>query len=170
MWFSEKSTGAKMHGPRWALLIHFGFGAHILFYFILFYLFFFLRFVVVVVVRLFCYNYNLSLPFLYYYIFPSALFDPHLSFVCLGNSLCFVIVAISEYLKSFGVKFQTTFVVCFFLFLQTSAWKDVICKVERLNVKQRRLMWAVSSGSMVFATVYYYRLWQWKNLFSCPFK
>ena len=41
--------------------------------------------------------------------------------------------------NSFGAKFQTTFVDCFFEIQNknTIAWKEVICKVERLNVKQR---------------------------------
>ena len=43
-----------------------------------------------------------------------------------------------------------------------------ICKVERLNGKQRRSrwdgsLWAVSSGSMLFAEAYCYRLSQWKS-------
>ena len=46
--------------------------------------------------------------------------------------------------------------------------KKFIRKAERLNVKQRRSrwdgsLWAVSSGSMLFAKAYYYRLWQWKS-------
>ena len=40
--------------------------------------------------------------------------------------------------NSFAAKFQTTFVVCF-CFKLTIEWKKMfICKVERLNVKQRR--------------------------------
>ena len=37
------------------------------------------------------------------------------------------------------------------------------CMHERLTVKQRRSLWAVSSGSMLFAKAYCYRLWQWKS-------
>ena len=37
--------------------------------------------------------------------------------------------------NSFGAKFQTTFVVC--VFNNLSFGKTVICKVERLNAKQR---------------------------------
>ena len=40
--------------------------------------------------------------------------------------------------NSFGAKFQTTFVVCFFYSNKPSLGKTFICKVERLNVKQRR--------------------------------
>ena len=42
---------------------------------------------------------------------------------------------------SFNAKFQTTFVICFFLFLsyfELSFVKKFICKVERLNIKQCR--------------------------------
>ena len=63
-------------------------------------------------------------------------------------------------------------------FNKLSPGKTFTCKVLRLNVKQRRSrwdgsLWAVSSGSMLFAkkktknktkkTNYYYRLWQWKS-------
>ena len=41
-------------------------------------------------------------------------------------------------INSFGAKFQTTFVVCFFYFNKLLFGKTFICKVERLNVKQRR--------------------------------
>ena len=40
--------------------------------------------------------------------------------------------------NSFGAKFQTTFVVCFFYFNKLSLRKTYICEVDRLNVKQRR--------------------------------
>ena len=61
-------------------------------------------------------------------------------------------------LNSFGAKFQTTYVVCFFFYFnKLSFGKKFICKLERLNVKQRRSRdWAVSSGSMLFAKAYYY--------------
>ena len=54
-----------------------------------------------------------------------------------------------------------------FLFYKLSVGKKFICKVEILNVKQRRSwwdgsLWAVSPGSTLFAKAYYYRLWQWK--------
>ena len=60
------------------------------------------------------------------------------------------------------------FFICFLL-NKLLFVKKFICKVERLNIKQRRsrwdgLLWAVSSGSMLFAKAYYYRLWQWKRL------
>ena len=56
----------------------------------------------------------------------------------------------------------------FFFFFKLSLEKKFTCKVERLNVKQRRSrwdgsLWAVSSGSMLFAKTYYYRMWQWNN-------
>ena len=62
-----------------------------------------------------------------------------------------------------------TFVVCFFILTnyrlekKKKEKKKIICKVESLNVKQRISRWAVSSGSMLFAKAYYYRLWQWKS-------
>ena len=70
--------------------------------------------------------------------------------------------------NSFAAKFQTTFVVCFFFKNKPPLRKKFICEVERLNVKQRRSrwdgsLWAVSSGSMLFAKAFYYRLWQWKS-------
>ena len=41
--------------------------------------------------------------------------------------------------NSFGLKFQTTFIVCFFFYFnKLSFGKTLICTVERLNVKQRR--------------------------------
>ena len=42
--------------------------------------------------------------------------------------------------NSIGAKFQTTFVVCFFVvvFLKQTIGKKFICKVELLNVKERR--------------------------------
>ena len=45
--------------------------------------------------------------------------------------------SVSIPLNSFGAKFQTTFVVCFFYF-KLSFRKTFISKVERLNVKQHR--------------------------------
>ena len=73
--------------------------------------------------------------------------------------------------NSLGAKFQLTFVVCFFFFFffnKLSPGKKFICKVERLNVKQRRSrwdgsLWAVSSGSVLFAKACYYHLCQWKS-------
>ena len=47
--------------------------------------------------------------------------------------------------SSFGAKFQTKFVLCIFIFNKLSLGKTFICKVERLNVKQRRSWW---DGSM----------------------
>ena len=40
--------------------------------------------------------------------------------------------------NSFGAKFQTKFVVCFFYFNKLSFGKTSIYKVKRLNVKQHR--------------------------------
>ena len=72
-----------------------------------------------------------------------SLFVPHLSFFW-----CFVIVAFPGYhhlyftvvntTNSFGAKFQTTFVVCFFDFNKLTLEKTFICKVDKQNVKQRR--------------------------------
>ena len=45
------------------------------------------------------------------------------------------------FFNSFGAQFQMTFVVCFFFFNKPSLGKTFICKVERLNVKQRRSRW-----------------------------
>ena len=62
--------------------------------------------------------------------------------VCPGLSV--PVLGLLHHLKSFGAKFQTTFVVCFlvvvFFFLTNFHLerKKFICKVERLNVKQRR--------------------------------
>ena len=52
-------------------------------------------------------------------------------------------------------------------FNKLSIWKKFKCKVERLILRQRRSrwdgsLWAVSSGSMLFAKAYYLRLWQWE--------
>ena len=44
----------------------------------------------------------------------------------------------SFFFNSFGAKFQTTFFVCFYCFNKLSLGKTFICKVDRLNVKQRR--------------------------------
>ena len=41
-------------------------------------------------------------------------------------------------LNSLGAKFQTTFVVCFFYFNKLPLGKIIICKIERLNIKQHR--------------------------------
>ena len=62
-----------------------------------------------------------------------------------------------KWFNSFGAKFQMTFVICFF-FNKLSIGKKFICKVERLNVKQRRSrwngsLWTASSRSMLFAKV-----------------
>ena len=51
----------------------------------------------------------------------------------------------------------------FFFFNKLSLEKQFIPKVERLNVKQRRSRWDGSSGSMLFAKAYYYRLWRRKS-------
>ena len=48
-----------------------------------------------------------------------------------------------------------------FYFNKLSLGKTFKCKVDRLNVKQRR---SLSSGSMLFSKAYYYRLWHWKSL------
>ena len=82
---------------------------------------------------------------------------------------------VSRAINSFGAKFQAICVVCLFVFVRfcfftgnkLSIGKKLICKVK-LNVKQRRSwwdgsLWAVSSGSTLFAKAYYYRLWQWKS-------
>ena len=65
-------------------------------------------------------------------------------------------------INSIGAKFQTTFVVCFFL-NKYRLEKKFLWKVERLNYKQHRSrwdgsLWAVWSGSMLFA----------KSLLSSP--
>ena len=88
--------------------------------------------------------------------------------------LCWTILSsahlrIGWYVNSFGAKFQTTFVVCFFFLILTNHLLE-----RRLYVKLKDWMsnsvdpdetahWAVSSGSMLFVRVYYYRLWQWKS-------
>ena len=46
----------------------------------------------------------------------------------------------AAHFNSFGAKFQTTFVVCFFC-NKLSLGKKLICKVERLDVKLRRSRW-----------------------------
>ena len=69
--------------------------------------------------------------------------------------------SVSIPLNSFGAKFQTTFVACFFFlfffffFNNLSLDKEFICKVVRLNAKQRRSRRDGSSGSMLFAKAYY---------------
>ena len=60
--------------------------------------------------------------------------------------------------KSKHKLFRMIFVVCFSFFNKQSLEKKFIHKVERLNVKQRRSN--ELSRSMLFAKVYYYRLWQ----------
>ena len=55
---------------------------------------------------------------------------------------------VAKFDNSFGAKVQTSFVVCFFYFYKLSIGKTFICKVERLNVKQRRSRW---DGSLLFA-------------------
>ena len=70
-------------------------------------------------------------------------------------------------IDSFGAKFQTTIVACFF-FNKLWLGKKNIYKIEILNVRQRRFrwygsLWTVSSGSMLFAKTCYHRLWQWKS-------
>ena len=52
--------------------------------------------------------------------------------------------------NSFGAKFQTTFVVCFFYFNKLSFGKTFICKVKRLNVKQRRSRWDGSLSHLIW--------------------
>ena len=70
----------------------------------------------------------------------------------------------------FSAKFQSTFVVCFFVLT------NYMYRLERrlyMYVKLKDWMsnsvdpdemahWAISSGSMLFAKAYYYCLWQWK--------
>ena len=56
------------------------------------------------------------------------------------------------FVNSFGAKFQTTFVVCFFFyFKKLSFGKTFICKVKMSNSVDPDEMahWAVSSGSML---------------------
>ena len=76
------------------------------------------------------------------------------------------------FFNSFGAKFLTTVVVCFYsyyyyYFNKLSFGKTFICKVERLNVKQRRSRWDGSLSRLfwIYAVCksYYYRLWQWKS-------
>ena len=55
--------------------------------------------------------------------------------------------------NSFGAKFQTTFVVCFFYCNKLSFGKTFICKVERLNVKQRRSRWDGSLSRLIWSYV-----------------
>ena len=61
---------------------------------------------------------------------------------------CFT--SLSIVFNSFGAKFQTTFVVCFFYFNKLSFGKTYICKVERLNVKQRRSRWDGSLSHLIW--------------------
>ena len=64
--------------------------------------------------------------------------------------------------NSFGVK-NSDYICRLLFFNKLSIEKKFICKVERLNVKQRKSWWAVSSGSKLFAKAFYSRLWQWKS-------
>ena len=73
---------------------------------------------------------------------------------------------------SFSAKFQMIFVVCFFFFFfsfsKLSLGKKFVCKIERLNISECRSrwdwsLWAISTGSMLFAKALYYSLWQWKS-------
>ena len=71
----------------------------------------------------------------------------------------------------FFLFFFFFFLLFFFFFFfvnNLSLEKEFICKVVRLNAKQRRSrwdgsLWVVSSGSMLFAKALYHRLWQWKS-------
>ena len=60
-----------------------------------------------------------------------------------------------------NVRRHLSSVFCYFNKL--SFGKTCICKVERLNVKQRRSRWDGSSWPMLYAKAYYYRLWQRKS-------
>ena len=71
---------------------------------------------------------------------------------------------------------RQSFFFFFFFFHKLSMERNLYLKlIERPNVKQRRSrwdgsLWTVSSGSMLFAKAYYYRLWQLSMLgkiFSC---
>ena len=72
-------------------------------------------------------------------------------------------------LPNFRRHLSSVFFFCCFLNNLLLRKKFIRYKFERLNVKQRRSrwdgsLWAVSSGSMLFAKPYYYRLWQWRSL------
>ena len=49
-----------------------------------------------------------------------------------------------------GAKFQTAFVVCIFILTNHPFGKMFICKVERLNVKQRRSRWDGSLSRLIW--------------------
>ena len=86
-------------------------------------------------------------------------FDPKLDackgiraiFIALDKTLFFVTKCFWYFFfNSFGAKFQTTFVVCCFYLNKLSFGKTFICKVERLNVKQRRSRWDGSMSRLIW--------------------
>ena len=75
--------------------------------------------------------------------------------------------SVSNPLNSSHAKVQRPFVVCFLILTNH-------CLERRLYVKLNDWMsnsvdpdemahWAISSGSMLFAKAYFFRLWQWKS-------
>ena len=70
-------------------------------------------------------------------------------------------------LNSFGAKFQTAFVVCFFILTNHRLERRLYVKLKDWMSNSidpdETAHWAVSYGSMLFAKAYYYHLWQWKS-------
>ena len=68
-----------------------------------------------------------------------------------------------EFFNSFGAKFQTTFVVCFFILTNYRLKRCLYVKLKDWMSNSvdpdETTHWAVSSGFMLFAKAYYYRLW-----------
>ena len=73
---------------------------------------------------------------------------------------CLVLVCRAERVNSFGAKFQTTFVVCFFILTNYRLERRLYVKLKDWMSNSvdsdETAHWAVSSGSMLFAKAYYY--------------
>ena len=61
----------------------------------------------------------------------------------------------------FGAKFQTTFVVCFFSLTNYRLERSLYVKLK--DWISNSVDPDETAHSMLFAKVYYYRLWQWKG-------
>ena len=55
----------------------------------------------------------------------------------------------SDYFNSFGAKFQTTFIDCFFI-ITNCRLERLLCNVERLNIKQGRSRWDGSLSRLIW--------------------
>ena len=69
-------------------------------------------------------------------------------------------------INSFGAKFQMAFIVCFFILtnyrLERRLYVKLIDWMSNSVDPDEMAQLAISSGTMLFAKAYYYRLWQWE--------